>query len=82
MQRINQVVNLLVHVPNEVQGAPNNSPVSLTVAQLMMKDGQMLRERTAVQLQPAIPDDITPELLAALNVGLASMGLKLERLDG
>ncbi|AMR77686.1 hypothetical protein [Cupriavidus nantongensis] len=81
MPRISIPMQFTVQLDNPVQPAAYGSAAIMTVASVMVDQNGKAVSQPAPSQFPAEPEDITPELLAALNAKLAVLGLKLERLD-
>lgn len=81
MQRNQQMANLQVNLDNQFLPPPFGQAVTMNVVQVVTDAEGRVVGQPAHQLQPVVPADITPELLAALNAKLAVVGLKLERVN-
>ncbi|WP_150124162.1 hypothetical protein [Cupriavidus nantongensis] len=81
MQRTQQMANLQVHLDNQFMPAPFGQGVTMSVVQVVTDPQGRVVGQPAHQVQAVVPDDITQELLAALNDKLGAVGLRLERLD-
>lgn len=73
--RKNEVVNMIVQIPNSVQ-PPHALPVVLTMSTAIMVGEQIVGHPQQHQ-QYIIPSEVTPELLHALNASFAVIGHKL-----
>lgn len=69
--------SLTVFFPNAIQSPQGGLPVSLSTFQTITGVDKTVHP---VQIQqPAIPDDITDEVLAAINEQMAYLGLVVSR---
>ena len=74
--RETQIINMIVQIPNTVQPI-NGLSVVLTAADIIRTaDGQQFGHPNQRQ-QYLIAEDMTPELVNALNGSLATVGYKL-----
>lgn len=74
--RETQIINMIIQIPNSVQPI-NGLSVVLTAADIISTaDGQQVGYPYQRQ-QYLIPQDMTSDLIAALNGSLASVGYKL-----
>lgn len=81
MQRTQQIISLQINLENAVQTRPYNSGATMMLAQVITQNGQVLQDKTNLIQQPVIAEDITEEILAALNAALIDTGLTLVRAD-
>lgn len=81
MQRTQQIISLQINLENAVQTRPYNSGTTMMLAQVITQNGQVLQDKTNLIQQPVIAEDITEEILAALNAALIDTGLTLVRAD-
>ena len=80
MRRQNIVINLTIQFDNAVQPPQWAAPVLLTQVALVVDAQGNALYQPAYHAQPAAADDITDELLAALQQQLAAVGLAVSRL--
>lgn len=81
MQRTQQMANLQINLDNQFLPLPFGQGVTMNVVQVVTDAQGRVVGQPAHQVQAVVPDDLTPELLVALNDKLAAVGLKLERLN-
>lgn len=79
MQRQTFVINLTIQMENPLQSIQFGAPILVTNAAIVTNaEGQPMSQATQ-WAQPAIPDDITDEILAALQAKFATIGLEVSR---
>jgi len=71
--------SLAINFPNSIQAPQGGLPVTLSTFQ-SITGTEVAVYPTQIQ-QPAIPGDITPEILAAINEQVAYLGLIVSRID-
>lgn len=71
-----QILNMTIQVPNSVQPI-NGLSVILTAAEIIMNKEKQVIGHPNHRQQYMIPEDMTPDLVEALNSSLASVGYKL-----
>lgn len=81
MIRNSHLVNITVQMPNPLMQMSFGMPVYMTHLQTITDaDGKQVGNPLPQQT-PIIPSDVTPELLDAINTQLATIGLKLGKID-
>lgn len=79
MPRQAYIINATIQFENPLQAPQWGAPIFLTSVSLITNEtGQALYQPSHMQ-QPATPEDITDELLDALNNRFASVGLTVQR---
>lgn len=80
MRRQNIIVQLAIQFPNPVQPPQWGAPVLLTQVALVVDAQGAAMYQPAYHSQPAAAEDITDELLVAMQEQLAAVGLAVSRL--
>lgn len=80
MRRQNVLMNLTIQFNNPVQPPQWGAPVLITQATLVLDAQGSALYQPAYHSQPAAAEDITDELLVALQEQLAAVGLAVSRL--
>lgn len=80
MRRQNVLMNLTIQFNNPVQPPQWGAPVLITQATLVVDAQGNALYQPAYHSQPAAAEDITDELLVALQEQLAAVGLSVARL--
>lgn len=74
-------ISLNIQFDNDYQQMQWNAPVLITQAVVAKStDGTLLYQPTQ-QMMPAVPSDITDELLSSLQAKLATLGLTVSRTE-
>lgn len=75
------IVSMTTQFDNPIQSAQFGAPVMLTsITVVTNAEGQAIYQPAHVTL-PATPEDITDELLGAIQVKMLAVGLHVSRLD-
>lgn len=77
--RKSTAISLSINFPNDVMPQPFRRPVLTTYEQVLV-DGQQAEQPQHMQ-RPILQADVTDEMLAALNVQLALVGLSVARVE-
>lgn len=80
MIRTTSLFSITIQFPNPVIPMAFGVPAYMTNVQSLQNGDQQVGHPTQTQT-PLVPSDITPELLAAINTQLASLGLVASKID-
>lgn len=79
MNRTTIVTQLVVQIDNEVQPPQYGAPVLMGTVTLVTTPGGQQAYQPAYRVEPAVPEDVSDDLLAVLNVKLGALGLEVTR---
>lgn len=82
MIRETHLANLTIQVPNPAMQLAFNVPIYMTHIQSVKSDDGTLIGNPTQQQTPMVDADVTPEVLEAINLQLASIGLVAAKLHG